>query len=98
MATPGDLVLDVLINEDEHELGGFASPEERLYSESELDSRDRGFVYGLAYAQARAANPKASNEEVRQAAWYAAEDAWLRWNSVPLRRDVDRVRSLVGGT
>jgi hypothetical protein len=78
----------VLMDSDEHEAHEFSCREERLYSEAELDLRDRGFVYGLAYGFARAENPEAPIEHVRELAYDAAEEAWRGWNARPTRREI----------
>ncbi|MEK6272969.1 MAG: hypothetical protein AABM42_10040 [Actinomycetota bacterium] len=84
MTTLADKVYDVL-TDDQHELSEFT---EGSHSEAALDLCDQGFLYGLAYALAGAAD--APDDENKREAWYAAEDVWRRWDSKPTRRDVDR--------
>ena len=49
-------------------------------SQFELDLRDWGLIYGIAYGLARATEPKDSNDQVGERAYKVARASFARWN------------------
>ena len=79
-----------------HLVSAEKSPQDKLdfrgesVGEFELDMRDWGFTYGVAYGIARGEDPYEPEELVRDRAIEAARLAWQRWAgaSSPSRKAV----------
>ena len=84
MSALADKVYNVVLEERGTELLKAVSkypkhPDDELLTSFEMDCRDWGLVFGVAYAIARSEDAFESENSVINRALDVARDAWLRW-------------------
>jgi hypothetical protein len=59
-------------------------PEDEVLTAFELDCKDWGFVYGMAYGIARSEDPWEADGQAAERALVAARDAFARWGGTDI--------------